>query len=106
MGSGPKRNCWEYLRCERQPEGKLADKHGVCPAAIDRTADGTNGGKNAGRLCWAIAGTFCFGEVQGSFAMKVQDCMDCGFFWLVADEEDDLITSINCLRESKAKEST
>jgi hypothetical protein len=87
------------LRCERQPGGKLAETHGVCPATIDSTVDGINGGKNGGRCCWDIAGTFCFGEVQGIFARKVQDCMDCDFFWLVADEEDDLTISTNCLRQ-------
>ena len=30
--------------------------------------------------------------------------MDCGFFWLVADEEDDFIVSRNCLRMPDAKE--
>ena len=36
-------------------------------------------------------------EVQGSYAKKIQGCMDCGFFWLVAEEEDDLTLSANGL---------
>ena len=92
------------MRCERQPGGKLADTHGVCPAATDRTVDEINGGRNGGRFCWSVAGTFCFGEVQGTYAAKLQGCMDCGFFWLVADEEDDFIVSRNCLRLPDVKE--
>jgi len=100
-----KMNCWEFIRCERQPGGKLADTHGVCPAAIDDASDGINGGKNGGRCCWAIAGTFCFGKVQGVNARKIQDCMDCGFLFLVANEEDDFIISTNCLRKTGQKKS-
>ncbi len=103
MGSGSKINCWDFMGCERHPAGKLAETLGVCPAAVDRASHGTNGGINAGRCCWAVAGTFCFGEVQGAFATKVQTCMDCGFFWQVADEEEDLVTSINCLHQSIEK---
>jgi hypothetical protein len=36
--------------------------------------------------------------------MKIQDCMDCDFFLLVACEEDNFTTSTNCLRQSKVKE--
>jgi hypothetical protein len=32
-----------------------------------------------GRPCWAVAGTFCDGEVQGTFAKKLINCMDCDF---------------------------
>jgi len=97
MKSDPKINCWEYMRCERQPDGKLHITDGGCPAAIDGMYDGINSGNNGGRFCWAVSGTFCFGEVQGSYAKKIQGCMDCGFFWLVAEEEDDLTLSANGL---------
>jgi hypothetical protein len=30
---------------------------------------------NAGRICWAIAGTFCGDKVQGDFAQKSVSCM-------------------------------
>jgi len=101
MGADHKINCWEYMRCERQPGGNRSNLHGVCPAAIDRMSDGTNSGINAGRFCWAIAGTYCFGEVQGSYAMKFEGCMDCGFFWKVVEEEDDFTVSGNCLYDSR-----
>jgi len=29
--------------------------------------------------------------------------MDCGFFWLVAEEEDDLTLSANCLCDTNRK---
>ena len=103
MKSDPKINCWEYMRCERQPGGKLHNTDGGCLAAIDGMKDGINSGSNGGRSCWTIAGTFCFGEVQGSYAKKIQGCMDCGFFWLVVDEEDDLILSANSLCDTNRK---
>ena len=68
------------MKCGREPGGKKADELGVCPAAGDSSFDGLNRGKNAGRICWAVAGTFCGGEVQGSFADKRKSCMRCDFF--------------------------
>ena len=70
---------------------------GVCPAATENGRDGINGGTNGGRCCWAIAGTFCFGEVQGTFARKFDDCMECEFFWVVANEEEDFTPSVGTL---------
>jgi len=52
-------NCWEYMKCERQPSGKKVEDFGVCPAAVDASFNGINNGKNAGRICWAVAGTCC-----------------------------------------------
>ncbi len=74
-----RQNCWEYMKCGRQPGGDKADVLGVCPAADDRSYDGINCGKNAGRFCWAVAGTFCGGKVQGTFADKRQSWLSCGF---------------------------
>jgi hypothetical protein len=85
------------MRCERQPGGKLADRNGACPVPVYRTGNGINGGQNGGRCCWAIAGTLCFGEPHGTFAQKFQDCMDCGFFWLVSDEEGGLAATVDRL---------
>jgi hypothetical protein len=60
---------------------------GVCPAAIETSAHGTNGGKNAGRLCWRIAGTLCGGQVQGTYAMKAMNCSKCEFYLNTRKEE-------------------
>jgi hypothetical protein len=82
-----KLNCWEYKRCGRQPCGACVAELGVCPAAMEKKADGFNGGKNAGRVCWAIANTLCNGKVQGSLVEKINDCMECDFFKLVSAQE-------------------
>ncbi len=52
-------NCWEFKKCERQPEGRKAVERGVCPAAVEKRLDIFHGGKNAGRACWVAAGTMC-----------------------------------------------
>jgi len=84
-----KQNCWEFMRCGREPGGKKVKELGVCPAAIDSSANGINSGKNAGRICWAITGTLCGGKVQGTFAEKRFSCMCCDFFKKIKEEEKD-----------------
>jgi hypothetical protein len=81
------KNCWEYKGCGRQPGGAKAQELGVCPASIERRAHQINHGTNAGRTCWAVAGTLCKGERQGTFAQKVGNCSKCDFYILVAAEE-------------------
>jgi len=80
-------NCWEFMKCGREPGGAKAMELGVCPAAICEEADGLNDGKNGGRICWAVTGTLCGGEVQGTFAMKSVSCMACDFYRLVKQEQ-------------------
>jgi len=80
-------NCWEYMKCSREPGGVKADKLGICPAATDPTFDGFNLGINAGRICWLVAGTFCGGKVQGSFAKKRISCKSCEFYKQIHAEE-------------------
>jgi tRNA A-37 threonylcarbamoyl transferase component Bud32 len=82
-----KLNCWEFNECGRELEGHRAEELGVCPAASDASFHGINYGNNGGRICWAVAGTFCDGKVQGSFAEKRRSCMECEFFKLVRSEE-------------------
>lgn len=84
-----KANCWEDEKCGREPGGFNVGEHGVCPAATDRGRDGINSGKNAGRICWTVAGTLCRGEVQGSMAQKEVTCLNCSFFKAVKAEEQD-----------------
>lgn len=81
-------NCWEFTKCGREPDGEKVDELGVCIAATERKANGIHGGTNGGRACWAIAGTLCDGEVQGTYARKFQDCMRCDFYTKVMEEED------------------
>ena len=75
------------MQCEREPGGVKADERGVCPAASDRSFDGINSGECGGRICWAVAGTFCGGKVQGTFAEKRQSCLGCKFYNKVQQEE-------------------
>lgn len=49
--------CWERLGCDKAE----------CPSY----------GKTR---CWAIAGTFCHGNVQGTFAQKIGDCRKCAVY--------------------------
>jgi hypothetical protein len=80
-------NCWEVMMCGREKGGKNATKYGVCPAAADQSFDGINSGKCGGRICWAVAGTFCGGAPQGSFVEKRSSCLNCDFYQMVQDEE-------------------
>jgi len=82
-----KKNCWEIKGCGRERGGKNEKELGICPAASDERLHGVHCGVNAGRACWVVAGTYCEGEVQGTFAQKLRDCTQCDFFELVRKEE-------------------
>ncbi|MBI5361279.1 MAG: hypothetical protein HZA48_11940 [Planctomycetes bacterium] len=82
-----KQNCWEFKKCGREPGGAKVSELGVCPATTDASADGLNGGKNGGRICWAIAGTLCGGKVQGTFPQKHISCLICDFFKKTKEDE-------------------
>jgi len=84
-----KKNCWEVMQCGCEPGGRNTDAKGVCPAAIETEYNGINDGKNAGRFCWFVAGTFCQGAVQGTFATKFGDCRQCKFLREVLIKEGD-----------------
>jgi len=98
MISGPKINCWEFMGCEKGPETTSP-----CPAAIDRTSNGVNGGVNAGRICWNIPNTICFGKSMGEFVQKREVCFSCKFFNLVKKEEGNLF---NLLKVAQGKKNT
>jgi len=83
-----KLNCWEYKKCGRQPGGHKASELGICPVTTLSKLDGVHGGENAGRACWAIAGSLCGGIVQGTFAQKLNNCWRCEFMNLVKKEEE------------------
>lgn len=84
--TGTNLNCWEFMRCGREPGGINAARLGICPAAADTSYHGLNAGRNGGRICWAVAGTCCGGAVQGTFAEKRSTCVDCVFFQKVHKE--------------------
>lgn len=56
--------CWEFMKCGRDRDATLR-----CPAY-----------PHFGRICWVVAGTFCEGKVQGTFAQKFEDCRKCEFY--------------------------
>jgi sensor histidine kinase YesM len=65
--------CWERLDCDRKD----------CPSY--------------GKLrCWATAGTFCHGAVQGAFAQKIGDCRKCVVYKeSCGDEINELVEVFN-----------
>jgi len=75
------------MKCGRGPKGKKIGKMGVCPAAGERRLDTVHGGINSGRACWVVAGTFCGGTVQGTFARKQVACKRCDFYKKVHHEQ-------------------
>ena len=81
------KNCWEVMNCGRQSGVNNILKLKTCPVATPSEFDGTNNGKFTGRLCWTVAGTFCFGKKQGTFADKLMTCLYCDFFKKVKEEE-------------------
>ena len=61
--------CWEFMSCGREKGGNKSGELGICPAYPDH-----------GRHCARIAGTLCGGKVQGRFAAKLMDCIECAFY--------------------------
>jgi hypothetical protein len=82
-----KKNCWEVKECGREPGGEKVRELGICPVTMALKLDGVHGGKAAGRACWVVAGTLCGGQVQGTFAMKFENCESCDFYEAVRQEE-------------------
>ncbi|MCP4686669.1 MAG: PAS domain-containing protein [Desulfobacterales bacterium] len=72
--------CWEYKGCGREPGGMKSARLGVCPAATFSDSDGFLGGKNAGRACAFVRGSFCGGGIQAALTEKKKDCEKCDFF--------------------------
>lgn len=95
VGCAPQKiNCWEYVGCGREFGGENIFEQGVCRTSIDISADGINGGKNGGRICWSVSGTFCEERMNGSYAKKILSCRSCDFFRTVREEEGSEFISI------------
>ena len=82
-----KQNCWEAKKCGREPGGAKAAELGVCLAASDDKLNGVHEGTNGGRACWVMTGTLCGGQVQGTYAQKLSNCLDCEFYQQVRTEQ-------------------
>ncbi len=63
------RNCWEIMKCGREQAGPRAAALGVCPAYPDH-----------GHSCWLVDGTLCEAKVQGTFAQKELNCLECDVY--------------------------
>ncbi len=73
--NGSKIRCWEFTKCGvEKAEGAVNMR---CPAY-----------PHYGRMCWAVAGTFCGKKVSGAVAQKLGDCRKCGFYKRVAIMND------------------
>ncbi len=75
------------MECGREPKGIEDRMYDTCSVPTFTEADGLNDGKNGGRICWAIAGTFGNGNVTGKYACEKFSCANCDFFKLVSDEQ-------------------
>lgn len=80
-------NCWEVMRCGREPGGVNASM-GICPAAVPGEHDGENGGEARGRICWTIDGVLC-PSLEGITGKgpRLRICLDCEFLTCVMNEE-------------------
>jgi hypothetical protein len=84
---GDKYNCWEFMKCEKGIGGAKTGKTGVCPVAAECAAHGLNGGTNAGRICWVVAGNCNRGNVKCSDSHGANHCFQCEFRYKVTMEE-------------------
>ena len=73
-------NCWNFKKCGRHPGGEKSHELGVCPATTMQAADGYLNGRNAGRACMYVNGTFCGGTVQGDARAKQENCIKCDYY--------------------------
>jgi hypothetical protein len=87
MTQKKKENCWEFMKCGREPNGSNTDKLGICPASTAESYNNINKGINAGRFCWKTVGTLCLDIIKGTTALSIISCVQCPFFKKVREEE-------------------
>jgi hypothetical protein len=81
------KNCWDLKECGREEGGKNSHL-GICPAYTTNEFNNVNRGINSGRFCWYVSGTFCKGEIQGTFALKRLSCISCNVYLQIKKEEN------------------
>ena len=86
------------MKCGRELGGSKSAELGICSASVESSSDGINGGENGGRACWALSGTLCEGEAQGTFAIKLGNCKKCDFYKLVQKEQDNGFQDVRKIR--------
>ena len=82
-----KLNCWEFMKCGREPGGLKAAELGICLASQDTKFNGVNEGINAGRACWLSCGTSNKGAKQGCSYQDAHAWVSCTFLSHVRREE-------------------
>ncbi len=82
-----RKNCWEVRKCGLEPGGENVSTSGICPAAEPQKYQGYNRGQYFGRSCWMVPMTLCDNKLQGPYADKFLDCIECEFFIMVEKEE-------------------
>ncbi len=92
-----KLNCWEVKNCGSTK---------TCPVVTENRLHGIHGGTKAGRACWVVAGTFCGGEQQGTYALKYQNCEKCDFYQGVKLEEGPWYKYSNTLLQKLKQDDT
>lgn len=85
------------MKCGRGPKDSREKNVEPCPVVKERRLDAVHGGNRSGRACWVVAGTFCGGNIQGTFAQKDIACKRCDFYKKVFAEEGAKIESNHSL---------
>jgi hypothetical protein len=71
---------------------------------VERRLHSVHEGDCAGRACWVVAGSYCGGKEQGTFAQKFHNCEKCDFYQRVREEEG-LKFKMSALLVARMKES-
>ncbi len=97
-----KKNCWEVMKCGREPGGRYEKHFGPCPATTAASYNGVHGGMNGGRACWSLAGTMSNRKPEGTYVEKYLDCSKCKFYKRVKKEEGKNFIPLECKTKDKA----
>ena len=81
------KNCWEVQQCGREPGGANVGEGRPCPVAVNVRYNAINNGKNGGRVCWTVPGSFCHDGKRRTFAERLSFCVVCDFYRRVKLEE-------------------
>lgn len=95
------------MKCGRGPEESRVKNVEPCPVIKEKRLDLVHGGIRSGRACWVVAGTYCGGNIQGSFAQKNIACKRCDFFKKVCAQEGENLESnqslLNRLKDTSSR---
>lgn len=87
-------NCWEFMRCGREPEGSNVSRLGICPVTTFVRADGFCEGTNGGRACAYLSRIYDL-DCNASRRLSLKDvlvdkkthrCENCNFYEVLKNE--------------------